>query len=267
MSNNPYIGVHVIRIPHLSKIAVLLTAMLLITACGNDQETGPTPTPGPPTAAPGQMTVSDVIALAEPSWSNVESMRTTSHSGQAPREGEEVALTGSVHYWTPNGDRHLIEFENGSSTNEQIFTDGVIYMRGNFVSSAVAPELDNNTWVILDPSVVPSDSRVGVQIQYLTRGQENPYGNLTDDLLTRPVTESGTAIVGDRTCTVYSFGDENDTGTEIGYEIAVDAETGLPCQVIQRAGDFQNSTVYEYDLGITIEAPTDGTPVSGTPEG
>ena len=256
-----------IRLSHLQKLATLIAVMMLVTACGTDQDTDPTPIPGPPTAAPGQLTVADVIALAEPSWPNVESMRTTSQSGQAPRDGENVAFTGSVQDWTPNGDRHLIEFETGSAINEQISVDGAIYMRGNFVSSAVAPELDNETWVVLDPSVVPSDSRVGVQIQYITREQANPYGELTDDLLTRPVTEGGTAIVGNRTCTVYSFGDENNTGTEIRYEIAVDKETGLPCQVIQRAGDFQNSTVYEYDLDLTIAAPLDGTPVSGTPEG
>lgn len=266
MSNNPYIGDHVIRLSHTHKFTILIAALLLLTACGNESDTGPTPTPAPPTAAPGQLTVADILALSEPSWPEVESMRTTSQSGQAPRDGEEVALTGSVQDWTPNGNRHLIEFEDGTAINEQISADGVVYMRGNFVTNAVAPELDSDTWVIVDPAVVPGDSPVGIQIQYLTREQPNPYGSLTDDIMTRPVTESGTAIVGDRTCKVYAFGDESNTGTEIRYEIAVD-ESGLPCQVIQRAGDFQNSTVYEYDLDVTIEAPLDGTPVSGTPEG
>ena len=59
---------------------------------------------------------------------------------------------------------------------------------------------------------------------------------------------------------------ERASGTEIRHELAVD-ETGLPCQVVQRAGDFQNSTVYEFNTDFTIEAPLEGTPVSGTPEG
>lgn len=193
-------------------------------------------------------------------------MRTTSQSGQTPRDGEEAAFTGSVQDWTPNGDRHLIEFREGEAINEQFSIDGTVYMRGQFVSSAVAPELDTNTWVILDIDVVPADTPVGIQMRYLTRPQNDPYGELTEDILTRPVQEGGTAIVGNRTCTVYTFGDESNTGTEIRYEIAVD-RAGLPCQVIQRAGEFQNSTVYEFDLDITIEAPLEGTPVSGTPEG
>jgi hypothetical protein len=120
--------------------------------------------------------------------------------------------------------------------------------------------------VILDTTVVPADTPVGIQIAFLTREQDDPYGTLTDDLLARPVQEGDTVTVGDRSCTIYTFGDENNTGTEIRYELAVD-ESGLPCQVVQRAGDIQNSTVYEFNLDITIEAPLEGTPVSGTPEG
>ena len=250
----------------IQRLATLFLVMMLLVACGTDSKEEPTATSAPPTAAPGQLTVADVIAMAEPAWPNVRSMRTTSQSGQIPREGEQAAFTGTLQDWTPDGDRHLIEFENGTAVNEQIFVDGTVYMRGRFVSSAVAPELDQNTWVILDTTVVPSDTPVGIQILYLTREQTDPYGELTDDILTRPVQEAGTVTVGSRSCTVYTFGDENDTGTEIRYELAVD-QIGLPCQVIQRAGDFQNSTVYEFNTDISIEAPLEGTPVSGTPEG
>lgn len=252
--------------PYIKLFASLAVVMLIVTACGNNAETEPTPSPAPPTAAPGQLSVRDVIAMAEPAWPNVESMRTTSRTGGVPREGEDEAFTGSVQDWSANGDRHVIEFENGSAVNEQFWVDGVVYMRGQFVTAAVAPNVDANTWVILDTAVVPNDTPVGIQIRYLTREQTNPYGDLTEDVLDRPVVEDGTVTVGARTCTVYTFGDENDTGTEIRYEIAVD-ENGLPCQVIQRAGDFQNSTEYEFNTDITIVAPLEGTPVSGTPEG
>lgn len=250
----------------IKRLATMLLVVMLLSACGNSNDAEPTATSAPPTAAPGQLTVGDVVAMAEPAWPDVRSMRTTSQTGSVPREGEETAFTGSVQDWTSNGDRHLVEFENGTAVNEQIFVDGTVYMRGRFVSAAVAPELDENTWVILDTSVVPADTPVGIQILYLTREQADPYGELSDDLLSRPVQQAGTVKVGDRTCTLYIFGDENDTGTEIRHELAVD-ETGLPCQVVQRAGDFQNSTVYEFNTDFTIEAPLEGTPVSGTPEG
>lgn len=212
------------------------------------------------------MTVADVVGLSDEAWTEVTFMRTTSQSGPIPKEGETPPFSGSVQDWTPNGDRHLLEFQEGSLVNEQIWVDGSVYMRGQFVSSAVAPELDVNTWVILDTEVVPTDTPVGIQIRYLTREQHGPYGELSDDILARPVAEAGTVTVGDRNCTVYTFGDESQTGTEIRHEIAVD-ENGLPCQVIQRAGDFQNSTVYVFNLDVEIEAPLEGTPVSGTPEG
>lgn len=212
------------------------------------------------------MILADLVTLSDDAWPEVTFMRTTSQSGPIPQEGETPPFTGSVQDWTPNGDRQLLEFQDGTLVNEQIWVDGTIFMRGQFVSSAVAPELDVNTWVVLDTEVVPVDTPVGVRIRLLTREQHGPYGELTEDLLARPVADAGTVSVGDRTCTMYTFGDENETGTEIRYEIAID-ETGLPCQVIQRAGDFQNSTVYVYDLDIKIEAPLEGTPVSGTPEG
>jgi hypothetical protein len=256
----------VISFAFIKRLATIMLVAMVLAACGNGGEADPTPTSAPPTAAPGQLTVADVVAMAEPAWPDVRSMRTTSQTGAVPREGEQAAFTGSVQDWTANGDRHLVEFENGTAVNEQFSVDGTVYMRGRFVSSAVAPELDENTWVILDTSVVPADTPVGIQIRYLTRQQADPYGELSDDILSRSVQEAGTVRVGDRTCTMYTFGDENDTGTEIRYELAVD-ETGLPCQVVQRAGDFQNSTVYEFNTGITIEAPLEGTPVSGTPEG
>lgn len=256
------------RIRRFLSLNILVVVLLFLTACGSRTEVEPTPAPTepPPTPAEGQMTLADLVALSEEPWADVTFMRTTSQSGPVPTEGENPPFTGSVQDWTPDGNRQILEFQEGTLVNEHIWADGVVYMRGQFVSSAVAPELDVNTWVILDTEVVPVDTPVGVRIQLLTREQRGPYGELTDDLLVRAVTESGTVTVGSRTCTMYTFGDENETGTEIRYEIAID-ESGLPCQVIQRAGGYQNSTVYVFNLDEEIEAPLEGTPVSGTPEG
>lgn len=243
----------------------LFVMALLLVACGGEDAPVPTATVGPPTTEPGQMTVADLVARADAAWPNVESMRTTSRSSQITTDGEQP-FNGSMQDWTRTGNRHIVEFQDGSAINEQIYADGVIYMRGVFVSAAVAPGLSVNTWIIIDADAIDPDSQIGVQITYLTREQANPYGLLTDDLLQSPVHESGSVTVGTRSCTLYIFGDEANTGNAIRYEIAVD-DDGLPCQVVQRAGGSQNSTVYEFNTGITVEAPLEGTPVAATPEG
>ena len=119
----------------------------------------------------------------------------------------------------------------------------------------------------LDKDIVPRDTPVGNRIAYLTREPASPFARMSDDMLVQPVHESGTVQVGERTCTLYTFGDTGGGGDAIRYELALD-ENDLPCQVVQRAGGFQNSSVYEINTdGIQILAPDAGTPVSGTPEG
>lgn len=252
-------------------IHILLALMIFLTACGNSSDPEATPEPtateAPPTPAEGQLTVRDLVTMANDAWPSVTTMRITSQSGSIPAaDAEEAPLTGTVEDWDADGNLHLLEFQEGTMVNEQIYVDGTIYMRGQFVSSAVAPELDVNTWVILDPQISRGDTPVGFRVRYLTREITGPYGEFTEDTLAQPLNESGKVTVGDRSCTLYSFGDENETGTEIRVEIAVD-DSGLPCQIIQRAGDFQNSTVFVFNLETDIAAPLEGTPVSGTPEG
>ena len=151
--------------------------------------------------------------------------------------------------------------------NEQVYVDGIIYMKGTFVATAVAPEVGRDTWITLDPSVVPADTPVGTRIAYLTREPVSPFSGMAPEILSEPVRESGDVQVAGRTCTLFTFGDPENTGEEIRYEIALD-ENDLPCQVIQRAGGFQNSSVYEINSDdIQIIGPDAGTPVSGTPEG
>lgn len=255
----------------IGRFFLAILTVLLLTACGVDEQTEPTATAPPPTAAPGQMTVRDVIALADSAWPQVTSMRTTSQSSSS--DSEDEAFTGSIQDWTSDGDRHIIEFEDGVATNEQIYADGDVYMRGVFVSAAIAPGLDVNTWVVVNTNGIDPDSPILIQVEYLTRAQASPYGSLTEDILNRPVQDGGEVTVGDRTCHLYTFGDETDTGTEIRHEISVDAD-GLPCQVVQRAGGFVNSTVYEFNTDLTVAAPLAGTPVATpnnattpTPEG
>jgi hypothetical protein len=82
-----------------------------------------------------------------------------------------------------------------------------------------------------------------------------------------PAREAGEVEVGGRVCTVYTFADTTETGTRVDYELALD-DANLPCQLVRRAGGFQDSSVFEVNVpDLQIAAPDAPTPVSGTPEG
>lgn len=260
----------------LLRLAVLSLSAVLLAACGtsgDENATAPTTeaTGAHATAAPGEMSVADLVTRINTAWDGVTALRVTSSSGPIPVDtgsGTPVADNSyAVEAWTTPNNREITEVVDGTVINEQMYVDGVIYMKGIFVGSAVAPEVGSGTWITLDKDVVPRDTPVGNRIAYLTREPASPFSNLTDDLLAQPVKESGTVQVGDRSCTLYTFGDPGDEGDEIRYEVALDAND-LPCQVVQRAGGYQNSSVYEINTdAIQVVAPDAGTPVAGTPEG
>jgi hypothetical protein len=259
----------------LSRATMVVLSASLLVACGSTgSETSDPPTPtattAPATAAPGELSVGGLFERVNTAWSEVETLRVTSASGAVPQESSSVSPTPqgtyTVEEWSAPNNRRITELLDGTTINEQIYVDDTVYMRGFFVGMAVAPEVGSGTWIILDQNVVEPDTPVGNRVTYLTRDPASPFANMTPDILALPVTESGTVRVGERSCSLYTFGDA--TGESgIRYEIALD-ENDLPCQVVQRGGGFQNSSVYEINTGdIEIVAPLEGTPVSGTPEG
>lgn len=251
---------------------------LLLTACGfgNAQETSDSEDNSAisnpaPTAAEGELTVGDLLNDVDEAWPEVTSMRITSTSGPIPTEGADGTPSSSgsvtIEEWVAPNDRRLVERLANVVTNEQVFIDGKVFMWGMFVGTSVAPEVGTTTWVILDPGVIPPDTPVGYRVTYITREPEPPFSAVTDEIRQRPAKEAGQVQVGGRSCTLYTFVDTTQLGERIDYELALD-EDNLPCQLVQRAGAFQNSSVYEInDPDIQIIAPDAPTPVSGTPEG
>jgi len=262
----------------LARWLALGSLTLLLTACGfgNAQEKpnpeGDAAISNPaPTAAEGELTVGDLLNDVDEAWPGVTSMRITSTSGPIPADQSDgtPSSNGSVtiEEWTAPNNRRLIESLANVVTNEQVFIDGKVFMWGMFVGTSVAPEVGPTTWVILDPEVIPPDTPVGYRVAYITREPGPPFAAVSDEIRQRPAKEAGTVQVGDRSCTLYTFVDTTQLGERIDYELALD-ESNLPCQLVQRAGGFQNSNVYEINNpDIRIIAPDAPTPVSGTPEG
>jgi hypothetical protein len=259
---------------HASQIVCLLLVAVLAAGCGITGEDEPDPTPTlapPPTAAPGDTTVGDLIQRVDAAWPAVTSMRATSMSGPIPSDDPEATeatgVQSTVEEVVAPDSRRIVRMTDGATTDEQIYVDGKVYMYGAFVAGAVAPEVGPGTWITVDPSVVPADTPVGYQLSYLMRPHEAPFGSITDAMRRRPATSAGSVRVAGRVCTLYTFTDATQAGDRVDYELALD-ENDLPCQLVQRAGGFQNSSVFEINIAdLTIIAPDTPTPVSGTPEG
>ncbi|HVL25444.1 MAG TPA: hypothetical protein VM450_15250 [Thermomicrobiales bacterium] len=255
---------------HLTHVLSLLAVAVLLTACGGGGDPEPTPTPAPPpTAAPGALTVGDLLARVDAAWPQVTSMRVTSTAGPVPTDDATVTsgVETTIEETVAPDSRRIVRQTDGATTDEQVYVGGTVYMYGAFVAGAVAPEVGPGTWITVDPAAVPDDTPVGYQLSYLMRPQGAPFGSISAGMRARPVTDAGQAQVGGRICRVYSFIDATDMGDRVEYELALD-EHDLPCQLVQRAGGFQNSSVFEVNVpGLTIVAPDAPTPVSGTPEG
>lgn len=218
------------------------------------------------------LTVGDLINRIDAAWPSVTSLRVTSVSGPVPADDGADSTPPSrdvvtIEEWVAPNDRRIVERSGDAIVNEQVYIDGKVYMWGMFVGTSVAPEVGTQAWVTVDPTVVPPDTPVGYRVSYVSRDPGLPFGTVTADMRQRPANEAGTVQAGGRSCTLYTFVDSTQLGDRIDYELALD-DNDLPCQLVQRAGGFQNSSVYEVnDPDIQIVAPDAPTPVSATPEG
>ena len=224
-----------------------------------------------PTAAEGELTVGILLAQIDAAWPKVTNMRVTTMSGPVPAEGEPQTPVAegviTVEEWAAPNNRRIVERMGDQVVNEQVFVDGMVYMWGMFVGTSVAPQVGSDTWVMLDPEVIPPDTPVGYRVNYIIREPGTPFGTVSEEMQRRPAKESGMVQVSDRSCTLYTFIDTTQLGDRIYYELALDIES-LPCQLVQRGGGYQNSSVYEInDEDIRITPPDAATPVTGTPEG
>lgn len=261
----------------IDRVALRFTPILVLavflTACGaGNPEPTPEPTnPPAPTAAPGELSVGDLVDRVNAAWPQVRSLRATSMSGPVPTDGPDSTpasgVQSSIEEAVAPDTRRIVRMTDGAITDEQIWVNGTVYMWGVFVANAVAPEVGDQVWVTVDPTIVPAESPVGRQLSYLTRPLDSPFTAMTDDLRAQPAQEAGEVEVGGRVCRGYTFADSTASGTRIDYELALD-DAGLPCQLVRRAGGFQDSSVFEVNVaGLQIVAPDAPTPVSGTPEG
>jgi hypothetical protein len=256
------------RLPRLV-IPVLLILLLASCGVGGNNDPDPTVTPQPTATtevlAPGQLSVGQLIdgmATAYGTIGNARTVFVTSSTSGTPTMSPMTTET-----WIAPDRRQIVTAVGDQVVDDQIAIGGTVYMRGSFVTSAVAPMIGTDTWVTVDPALVPADTPVGNVVAYLTAPFRLPFANLSDSMRGRGVTAVGQETIAGRACTAYTFVDTTSTGDRIDYRLAID-ERGLPCSLTEQVGAIVNTTTFEFDIpDLRIVAPDSATPVSGTPEG
>jgi hypothetical protein len=241
---------------------------LVLVACDSGGNDDPTPTVAPtPTQAlaPGQKSVGELLDGMNAAMNSIASARTVFSTRST--DGTPTASATTTEEYVAPDKRRIVTATGSTIADEQIAIGSAIYMKGAFVSSAVAPMLGTDVWVTVDPALVPTDTPVGNVVAYLTAPFQLPFASVSDNLRGRGVTEGSQVEVAGRTCTSWTFVDTTSFGDRIDYELTIDAR-GLPCSLVERAGTIENVTTFEFDIpGLTIVAPDSAQPVSGTPEG
>lgn len=255
-------------------IPISLAVLIALSACGSGRSTDePTATAVPaasPTLAPGEVSVDSLLDRIDAAWPNVTSMVATSWSGQYADPMQAIAATPptdqmvTVERVVKPAARSITTSIGGVAVDEQMAVNGVVYFRGQSVTSAIAPFMDASTWVRVEPTMVAVDSPVGQQLAYLTSALQPPYGTVSEDLRAHGAAQTGQVTVGGRTCDVYAFTDSASEGDGIAYTLSLDS-AGLPCSLTQSAGGYANVTTWTFnDLGLTITPPTDAVSVTGS---
>jgi hypothetical protein len=249
-----------------------LLLLLLLSACSSGNDAAPSPArptdAATPTLAPGQTRVGDLLARAEASWSSVSNLRSVFTSTQTTSSGTAAGQREVVVEEIKPDRRRVVIRQDGAVIDEQIVVEGVIYLRGSFVAGLVAPNVGAETWVTVDPALVPPDTPVGQQMSALTAPIAPPYQTVSAETRALPATAAGRVDVEGRSCAAFTFSARDATsGGQIDYTLALD-DTDRLCALDQTAGAVTNRTIFTYNLPeLTIEAPLAATPVSGTPEG
>ncbi|MEJ7901193.1 MAG: hypothetical protein WKF63_05060 [Thermomicrobiales bacterium] len=240
---------------HSVPIMVLIT--LLLASCGND-DGGPTlqtetPATMIPTVPAGALTVGEILTGVEAAWPSVQSMTSTFWSAEGPAS-ETPPTTGTVTVEDVilPADRRVKVLTDGEATDEQVMVRGRVYMKGALVPAAIAPMVDNETWVEVDPAAADANSPISMQLGYLLSPIQSPFNDISVETAALEAVPSGEITVDGRRCNLFTFGDP----AGISYELALDAEQ-LPCRLVQTAAGQSNVTVYDFnDPELTITAPT-----------
>lgn len=247
------------------RLAILFVCLsLLVAGCSTSSEDPVEPTVEPtttalPTVSPGGMSVGTLLDQVNAAWGTVQSVQTTfwttgSDEIDAPPATGEVTAESSI---APDR-RHVVRMVDGVTVEEQIAIGGRVFMRGQIVVAAIAPMMGTDAWIEVDPRTATSTASIAAQVNWLLSPIQSPFAAVSDETRSLEAFPGDPVEIDGRTCQTWTFG----TADGIQQELALDS-SGLPCRLIQRAGDFTNVTLYSINpAGLTIEIPPVATPTA-----
>ncbi|MEA2531465.1 MAG: hypothetical protein QOG89_3109 [Thermomicrobiales bacterium] len=274
----------VISIQRVVTLGVALAVVVSgLAGCGDDDD-NPAPTatvaatvavPSPPSGATPrtgtELTVGSLADRMSVAWANVSSYRavTTTESPGAslaagsPVAGASPAPPGSVvqavdEVVLPDRKRRIARLD-GAVQYELLVVGGKVYARGPSVPALDATRADPNAWVEIDPTALDAASPYAEAYSGVLAPVSTPYSALSPEERARDAVPVGDRTVGGRTCAAYRIADTTETGERIEVVLSLGADD-LPCSIETRVGGVVTTTIFEYNVPLSIEAPVAATP-------
>lgn len=150
--------------------------------------------------------------------------------------------------------RHIVQLVNGQSVVEYLIVGGEVWVRGP-QAPGVTPAATPDAWVAVGATPVASDNPFAGTYAELAKPVGVPYAGLSQAERERIAHPAGTITVNGRSCAAYRAVDTTMTGERIDVTIAI-ADAGLPCSIETRSGSSDTVTTFEYNIELTIDAPS-----------
>ncbi|HEY7032724.1 MAG TPA: hypothetical protein VH482_15380 [Thermomicrobiales bacterium] len=260
-----------------------LTILGTLAACGKETakptSTTTVPVTGSATAVTSTVTGSGLTVgtLADrigAAWVGVTTYRAvTTTAGGEPGKTGSPAVTAASGVAGPGAvetidevvlpDRkHRLARLDGVGQYEVIAVGGKVYARGPLAPGLSPSRGDPDAWVAVDPAAFAGTPPAGEFYADLLAPPTAPYSGLSRQERARDAVPLGQTTVDGRACATYRVADTTQTGERIEIILALGADD-LPCSLETRAGGQATTTVFTYNLPLTIEAPSGATPIVG----
>lgn len=243
---------------------LLVASAVIVAACGPlGDEAEPTPTVNAlRPAEENELSVNDVLSRVEEAWLTVDSMQVTTVWGNDLLSASSTAtpavpLQRSIATIKRPNEQHHINTLGGVTQEEVIYVDGSLYARGSRMHGWIAPNVNPEMWVKVEPSTLPEDLHMRYYLESRRALPEAPFANVEATTRQNVATDIGNVEVEGRTCHGYTFAEDSADLGLWDIELTIDDETNLPCRLVRTTNSsYQGITMFQFNMpDVRIERP------------